>query len=90
MSPGPSRPAGRRAQSFLVEHDRPGVTPYTFRATIARIRASAVAMRRDGSASRCVHSTFVPEDEATLSVIDAASNARRWRSPALKGESHGA
>ena len=31
-------------------------------------------MRRDGSKVRCVHSTLVPEDEAILSVIDAASS----------------
>lgn len=31
-------------------------------------------MRRDGSPIRCVHSTLVPEDEAMLSVIDAASS----------------
>jgi hypothetical protein len=39
--------------------------------------ASAAAMRRDGSAIRCVYLTLVPEDEAVLSVADAASNARR-------------
>jgi len=70
MSPAPGRGT---AQSFLVEHYRPGITPDTFRAAMARVRASAAEMRRDGSAVRCLHSTFVPEDEAMLSVIDAAS-----------------
>lgn len=62
------------AQGFLVEHYWPGITPDSFRATMARIRASAVAMRRGGSAIRYLHSTFVPEDEAMLLVIDAASS----------------
>jgi hypothetical protein len=74
MIPGPSRPGGGSAQSFLVEHYRPGITPDAFRATMARIRASAKAMRRDGSSIRCVHSTLVLADEAMLSVIDAASS----------------
>jgi hypothetical protein len=74
MSLAPGRLAGGSAQSFLVEHYRPGITPDTFRAAMARIRASAAAMRRDGSPIRCVHATLVPEDEAVLSVIAAASS----------------
>lgn len=73
-----SRAAGRRvagtAQSFLVEHYRPGITADAFRAAITRVRTSAAAMRRDGSPIRCVHATLVPADEAMLSVIDAASS----------------
>jgi hypothetical protein len=74
MSPAPSRPAGGSAQSFLVEHYRPGITADAFRGAMVRVRASAAAMRRDGSPIRCVHATLVPEDEAMLSVIDAASS----------------
>jgi hypothetical protein len=74
MNPGPSRAAGDSPQSFLVEHYRPGITPDAFRDAIARVRASAAAMRRDGSSIRCVHSTLVPEDEAVLSLIDAGSS----------------
>lgn len=73
MRPGPSRHAAGSAQSFLVEHYRPGITADAFRAAMARVRASAAAMRRDGSPIRRVHSTLVPEAEATLSLIDAAS-----------------
>jgi hypothetical protein len=73
MTPGSSRRAGGNQQSFLVEHYRPGITPDAFRAAIAQVRASAAAMRRDGSTIRCVHATLVPADEAMLSVIDAAS-----------------
>ena len=40
----------------------------------AEIRKVTAAMRRDGSAIRCVHATLVPEDEAMLSVIDATSS----------------
>lgn len=74
MRPASSRHAGGDAQSFLVEHYRPGITADAFRAAIARVRSSAAAMRRDGSPVRCVHATLVPEDEAVLSVIDAASS----------------
>ncbi len=74
MSPAPGRPARRPAQSFLVEHYRPGITAGAYRDATARLRASAAAMRRDGSAIRCVHATLVPEDEAMLAVIDAASS----------------
>ena len=74
MSPGPSRRAGGSPQSFLVEHYRPGITADAFRDAMARVRASAAAMRRDGSLVRCVHATLVPEDEAVLSVIDATSS----------------
>jgi hypothetical protein len=74
MSPAPGRPAASTAQSFLVEHYGPGITADAFRAAMARVRASAAAMRRDGSPIRCVHATLVPEDEAMLSVIDAASS----------------
>ena len=74
MRPGPNSPAAGSAQTFLVEHYRPGITAEAFRAAMARVRASAAAMRRDGSPIRCVHSTLVPEDEAMLSVIDAASS----------------
>lgn len=74
MTSGPSRRAGGSAQSFLVEHYRPGITDDAFRAALARVRASAAAMRRNGSSIRCVHSMLVPEDEAMLSVIDAASS----------------
>lgn len=74
MTSGPSSPARRSAQSFLVEHYRPGITADAFLDALARMRASAAAMRRDGSPIRCVHSTLVPEDEAMLSVIDAASS----------------
>lgn len=69
-----SAPGRGTAQSFLVEHYRPGITPDAFRNAKARMRASAAAMRRDGSAIRCVHATLVPEDETMLSVIDAASS----------------
>jgi hypothetical protein len=75
MRLGPSRAAGGSAQSFLVEHYRPGITADAFRAAMARVRVSAAAMLRDGSPIRCVHSTPVPEDEAVLSVVDAASSA---------------
>jgi hypothetical protein len=74
MSSGPTRRAGGSAPSFLVEHYRPGITADAFRAAVAQVRASAAAMRRDGSPVRCVHSTLVPEDEAMLSVVDAASS----------------
>ena len=74
MRSGPSRPAGGSPQSFLVEHYRPGITAEAFRTAMARVRASAAAMRRDGSPIRCLYSTLVPEDEAVLSVIDAASS----------------
>ncbi|MBY0277563.1 DUF4242 domain-containing protein [Candidatus Binatia bacterium] len=74
MSPGRTRSAGRGAQSFLVEHYRPGITVDAFRDATARVRASAAAMRRDGSPIRCVHATLVPEDDAMLSLIDAASS----------------
>lgn len=74
MRPASSRHVGGSGQSFLVEHYRPGITEEAFRATIARVRSSAAAMRRDGSAIRCLHATLVPEDEAMLSVVDAASS----------------
>ena len=74
MSPAPRRPAGGSPQSFLVELYRPGITADAFSAAMARVRASAAAMRRDGSSIRCMHATLVPEDEAVLSVIDAASS----------------
>jgi hypothetical protein len=74
MRPASSRHAGGSAQSFLVEHYHPGITADAFRAAIARVRSSAAAMRRDGSAIRCLHATLVPEDEAMLSVVDAASS----------------
>ena len=74
MRSASSRHAGGSAQSFLVEHYRPGITADAFRDATARVRASAAAMRRDGSPIRCLHVTLVPEDEAMLSVIDAASS----------------
>jgi hypothetical protein len=74
MSPAPGRRAGGTAHRFLVEHYGPGITADAFRAAMVRVRATAAAMRRDGSKVRCVHSTLVPEDEAILSVIDAASS----------------
>ena len=75
MGPASSRHPGGSAQSFLVEHYGPGITPDAFRDAIKRVRSSAAAMRRDGSPIRCVHAMLVPEDEAMLSVVDAASSA---------------
>ena len=74
MRAGPSRPGGGSPQSFLGEHYRPGNTPDAFRDASARVRTIAAAMRRDGTSIRCVHSTLDPEDEAMLSVTDAASS----------------
>ena len=74
MSPRSSSLAGGGANSFLVERYHPGITADAFRDARARVRASAAAMRRDGSPIRCVHSTLLPGDDAMLSVIDAASS----------------
>ncbi len=74
MRPASNRNTAGSAQSFLVEHYHPGITADAFRDAIARVRSSAAAMRRDGSAIRCLHATLVPDDEAMLSVIDAASS----------------
>lgn len=71
----PSRKAGRASISttYLVEHYWPGITTETFREATERVRTTAEAMARGGTAIRYLHSTMVPVDEAAYCVLDAAS-----------------
>lgn len=68
---------GRRAAfnstTYLVEHYWPGITTETFRETAERVRTTAEAMARGGTAIHYLHSTMVPVDEAAFFVLDAAS-----------------
>jgi hypothetical protein len=60
-------------QTFLVEHYRPGEDAATLARAVAAIRASALAIAREGGSLRYVRSTLVPSDEAFLSVFEAES-----------------
>jgi hypothetical protein len=60
-------------QTYLVEHYRPGLKIDGLREAAALVRAAAMALGREGSSLRYVHSTIVPTDEAFLTMFEAAS-----------------
>ena len=62
-----------RSTTYLVEQYSPGITTDAFRETTERVRTTAQAMARSGTAIRYLHSTMVPADEAAFFVLDAAS-----------------
>jgi len=61
------------ANTYLVEHYWPGVTPEVFREASERVRVSAEAMAVRGAHICCLHSTLVPKDEAAFCVFAASS-----------------
>ncbi len=60
-------------ETYLVEHYRPGLPLEDLRRAAGVIRAAVSAMEREGSPVRYLRSTIVPQDEAFLSVFQAAS-----------------
>jgi hypothetical protein len=58
---------------YLVELYLPRSRADGVRRVTARIRSAAERMRREGSAVRCLHSIFVPNDEILFEVFDGAS-----------------
>jgi hypothetical protein len=62
-----------RSTTYLVEHYWPGITTETFRETAERVRTTAEAMARGGTAIRYLHSTMIPADESAFCVLDAGS-----------------
>lgn len=60
-------------ETFLVEHYRPGLAVDSLRRTAELVRASAAELEGKGRALRYVRSTLVPDDEAFLSIFEAAS-----------------
>jgi hypothetical protein len=59
--------------TFLVENYAPGMSVDGLQAVDARVCAEAAKMTREGKPVRVVRSTIVPEDEALLCLLDAAS-----------------
>ena len=62
-------------ETYLVEHYEPGMGADGLEAAAAELRRAADALRYEGLALRYVRSTILPEDEALLSVLEAASPA---------------
>jgi hypothetical protein len=61
------------AETFLVEHYRPGLTADELGAWAARVRDAAGELEREGKAVRYLRGAIVPADESLLCVIEAAS-----------------
>ena len=64
---------GAEWRTYLVEHYWPGVTEAAFRRSARSVAGSADSLARDGEPIRFLHSTLVPDDEATYCVLTAAS-----------------
>jgi len=62
-------------QTYLVEHYRPGLDEEGLRRTVASVRTAALALESEGGRVHYVRSTIVPNDEAFLSVFEAASES---------------
>ena len=60
---------------FLVERYWPGVNESAAAAALERLEATAATLSAEGIAVRCVHTTFVPDEESVLWVFDATSAA---------------
>ena len=59
--------------TYLVESYWPGVTREAVDEAIGRAHAAAAEISRTGRHVRLVHSTFVADDEAVLSIFEAVS-----------------
>lgn len=62
-------------RTYLVEHYWPGVTVDDFRAAADRVRTAGEELARAGVPIQFLHSTLVPEDEASFCVFAAESAA---------------
>lgn len=59
--------------AFVLERYLPGVSRTQVERVIARDRALAREMAAEGRAISVLHATFVEDDEAVMSVVEAAS-----------------
>ncbi len=66
---------GTAWETYLVEHYRPGLDAGALQRTAELLRRTVSAMESEGSAVRHVRSTIVPNDEAFMSVLEAASES---------------
>ena len=60
-------------RTVLVEHSLPGGAVAELEREVRRICAAAESLTREGTPVRIVRSTIVPDDEAFLALVEAAS-----------------
>jgi hypothetical protein len=66
-------PRAEMLQTYLVEHYRPGLDAASLARAASAIRDVAAAVERAGARLHYVGTTIVPDDEAFISLFEAAS-----------------